>query len=342
MKTLPLIAIAGACALAGCTSGSDSPRSAAQNDPYETTNRSFYASHQVLYKNVIRPVAVFYTRSVPEPARDGLHNFLVNVDLPVTFGNDLLQGEALRSGETLARFTVNTTAGIGGVLDVAKKIGIPEHETGFADTLADYGVGEGAYLYVPVIGPTVPRELAGKVADSAFDPLTYVTYGASAFVSLGRSGATFVDKRSRGIETADAIERTSPDPYATTRLIYEKHLAAEANHTAPDSDFDGHPEDVRLALAETQPTRAASGDSPPLAAADLSAPGLPTLASADSLAPQNTGAYCAAVASARADDAAANGIEPDVQQVVYDGAYKNCAGAKIASNTGSIQLSDLQ
>jgi phospholipid-binding lipoprotein MlaA len=281
------------------------------NDPYESTNRSFFASHQVLYRNVLRPVVVFYNSAIPEPARDGIHNFLVNIDLPVTFGNDLLQGEIVRSGETLGRFAVNSTVGIGGILDVARKIGIPEHQTGFADTLADYGVGEGPYLYLPVIGPSVPRELGGKIVDAAFDPLTYVTYGASMFVSVGRTGATFVDKRARSVATVDEIEKTSSDPYATTRLLYERRLAAEANHSAPDSDFDDSPADVRLAMEKPQ------------------AP----VSSTSSSTSQDMGAQCSSVAELRANDAAAGGYDTDTQQVVHDGAYKDCLSWK-TSHTG--------
>jgi phospholipid-binding lipoprotein MlaA len=293
---------AGVWLLAGCSTGEGT----AQNDPYESTNRSFYASHQVLYKNVIRPVAVFYDNTAPEPARDGIHNFLVNIDLPVTFANDLLQAEFLRGGETLARFTVNTTVGVGGFVDMAKKIGIPEHETDFADTLADYGVGEGSYLYLPVIGPMVPRELAGKVVDSAFDPLTYVTYGASALVDLGRAGTTYLDKRARGVAVADEIESTSPDPYETTRILYEKHLAAAADYAALDADYDDHPDDVKMAVAETRMRIASTGSS------------------ADVDPPPDASTYCASVADARAEDAAANGYEDEDRQTVRDGAFKEC------------------
>jgi len=295
------VALAGVWLLAGCSTIDGT----AENDPYESTNRHFYASHQVLYKNVIRPVAVAYNDAAPEPARDGIHNFLVNIDLPVTFVNDLLQAEFLRGGETLARFTVNTTAGAGGFVDVAEKIGLPEHETDFADTLADYGVGEGPYLYLPVIGPMVPRELAGKVVDSAFDPLTYVTYGASVFVDLGRDGATYLDKRARGVAVADEIEQTSPDAYITTRILYEKHLAESADHTAPDDDFDSHSDDVRLAVEETR-TQAASGGSQVAGS------------------PPDARAYCDSVAEGRADDAAANSYGDGDRQAVRDGAYKDC------------------
>lgn len=309
---LGIAAVAIVCVVAGCSG--DASRPGLAGDPYESTNRSSFASHQVLYKNVIRPVAVFYNHAIPGPARDGIHNFLANVDLPVTFGNDLLQGEVVRSGQTLARFVVNSTAGIGGMIDVSRKIGIPEHQTGFADTMADYGVGEGPYLYVPVLGPSVPRELAGKVVDSAFDPLTYVTYGASLIVDVGRAGATYVDKRARGAATADEIEKTSRDPYATTRLLYQKHLAAEADHSSPDSDFDDHPADVRLAALQPEETSAAAA----------------------SPAPPDIGAHCSSIAELRASDAAASGYENDVQKVVHDGVYKDCMSWQTAHGGASV------
>jgi phospholipid-binding lipoprotein MlaA len=317
---MPLVAAAAIMSVvAGCSS--DSSRVA--NDPYESTNRQSYDSHLVLYRNVIRPVAVFYNHAVPEPARDGVHNFLVNIDLPVTFGNDLLQGRIVASGQTLVRFAVNSTIGVGGLIDVARRINIPEHETGFADTLASYGVDGGPYLYIPVIGPSVPRELAGKIVDVAFDPLTYVTYGASIFVSAGRQGATFVDKRARGVATVDEIEKVSSDPYATTRLLYQKHLAAEADHTAPDADFDDHPENVRLAAREASQGRMVASTSA-------------------SVAPQDTGAYCASVAQTRADDAAANGYKPDMQQVVHDGVYKDCVSWQTTHASASARTIALQ
>ncbi len=306
MEILPGMAtLATVLAVAGCSG--DTSRAGVSDDPYESANRSSFASHQILYSNVIRPVVVFYNDAVPEPARDGIHNFLVNIDLPVTFGNDLLQGKIVGGGETLARFTINSTAGIGGFVDVAQKIGIPEHETGFADTMADYGVGEGPYLYVPVIGPSVPRELAGKLVDTAFDPLTYVTYGASIFVSVGRAGATFVDKRARGAATTDEIEKISRDPYATTRTLYQKHLAAEADDSATKPDFDDEPADVRLAVQRSQETVSSGAPS-------------------DS---QDASGHCSSVAELRASDAAASGYESDMQQIVHDSVYKDCMSWRV-------------
>ena len=309
---LPLLLAAGASVLVLSACSTDSRNASAGNDPYEETNRSFFASHEALYRNVVRPIAVTYNGTVPEPARDGIHNFLVNINLPVTFGNDLLQGELARGGQTLARFAVNTTVGVGGFIDVARRVGIPEHETDFADTLADYGVGEGPYMVVPVIGPTVPRELAGKVADAAFDPLTYVTYGASLFVDLGRDGTTYLDKRARAVAMTDEIASESPDPYVTTRILYEKHLAEEADHSAPDEDFDTHEEDVQLAIAETKGTTRLASRTADGAVVSMTS------------TPQDARAYCSSVAADRANDAAANGYAPEDQQAVHDGALADC------------------
>src|ERR1700722_2138941 len=108
MKIPPVFAaVAAVCIVAGCAG--DSANSGTPDDPYESTNRSFFNSHQALYRSVIRPVTNLYTDTVPEPARDGIHNALTNADLPVTIVNDLLQGEFAGSGETIARLAVNTT-----------------------------------------------------------------------------------------------------------------------------------------------------------------------------------------------------------------------------------------
>jgi phospholipid-binding lipoprotein MlaA len=317
MKMPPVFAAAAVVWLvAGCAG--DSVNTGTPDDPYESTNRSFFNSHQALYRSVIRPVTNLYVDAVPEPARDGIHNALTNADLPVTIVNDVLQGEIVGSGETVARLAVNTTVGIGGFINVARWIGIPEHETDFGDTLAAYGVGEGPYLYLPVLGPTVPRELAGKVVDTFFDPLFYVTYANSIFVSIGRDGATYADKRARAIATTDEIDKVSDDPYAVTRLLYQKHLEAEANHTDIDSDFDDQPENVRLAAQE-------------VAAAEGTAVASDGAFVAPAASPTND-AYCATLAQSRADDADANGIDADEQQAVHDGTYKDCMTWKTAHN----------
>src|SRR5258706_7858300 len=108
--------------------------------------------------------------------RDSVRNFLNNLDSPITLANDVLQGEISRAGDTLIRVGVNSTLGLGGLVDVAKRGGYIRHSQDFGQTLAVYGVGEGPYLFVPLLGPGNPRDLVGCVADLAFDPLTHTPW----------------------------------------------------------------------------------------------------------------------------------------------------------------------
>jgi phospholipid-binding lipoprotein MlaA len=218
-----------AFAAAGCATAPNGP-GADQNDPYEAQNRKIFGLNQSLDNNFMLPVAKGYVAVVPEPARDGIHNFLVNLNVPVTFANDVLQGEVGRAGETVSRFTVNSTIGIGGLIDVAAKIGIPEHKADFGETLAVYGVGEGPYLVLPLLGPSNPRDAAGYVVDVALNPWTWISWRSSTFFKLGEDSLQIVDERSRNIETLDELERSSVDLYATLRSLYRQHRAAEINH----------------------------------------------------------------------------------------------------------------
>jgi len=185
------------------------------DDPYESANRSSFASHQILYSNVIRPVVSSTTMRSGAGAH-GIHNFLVNIDLPVTFGNDLLQGKIVGGGETLARFTINSTAGIGGFVDVAQKIGIPEHETGFADTMATM-VSVKAISLCARDRPSVARACrkACRYGIRSADIRYYVPAYSSAWAAPVQRLSTNVpvvrhNRRDRKI---------SRDPYATTRLF---------------------------------------------------------------------------------------------------------------------------
>ena len=219
--------------IAGCATA---PVGTDENDPYEATNRQVFELNQSFDRNFAKPVAVFYNDTVPEPARDGVHNFLTNLDLPVTFANDVLQGEVTRAGETLGRFTVNSTIGIGGLVDAAGKIGIPEHDADFGETLAVYGVDEGPYLVLPLVGPSNPRDAFGTVADIFLDPTTYITFRSSIYFQLARGGLDVLDLRARNVDTLDEIERSSVDLYATMRSLYRQHRQAEINHGKPNLD----------------------------------------------------------------------------------------------------------
>ena len=208
--------------------------STADNDPYEATNRDVFALNQRLDKAVALPVAEFYVSAVPEPARDGVHNFLTNLNSPVVFANDVLQGDVDHAGETLGRFGVNSTLGLAGLVDVASKMGIPGHDTDFGITLGMWGIGEGPFLMLPLIGPAPPRDLVGKVVDVFLDPLTYVSFRSKIYYDIGLGTIGIIDLRAQNIDTLESIERTSVDYYATTRNLYLQYRKAAVNRGKPD------------------------------------------------------------------------------------------------------------
>jgi phospholipid-binding lipoprotein MlaA len=213
------------------------------NDPFEGSNRFFFDVNQVLDDILLRPVAIAYRAVVPDFARDGVRNFMNNLNSPVIFANDLMQGEGDRAGTTLLRFGVNSTIGIGGLFDVAKEIGHPYHDEDFGQTLAVWGVGDGPYLYFPLMGPSSARDFTGFVVDRGLDPLTYVNWGDDdlEYVPIARTVLNVIDLRSRNIETLDDIERSSVDYYASIRSLYRQSRADSIRNGAPSQelpDFD--------------------------------------------------------------------------------------------------------
>ncbi len=203
-------------------------------DPWEDTNRDRFHAHVRLHRYVIDPVERAYIFVVPEPARMGIHNFMTNLETPVVLANDLFQGRIGGAGTTLSRFVVNSTVGVGGIFDFASRAGLPYHDNDFGATLANYGVGDYPYLLVPVIGPSNPRDLGGKVVDIFLDPLHFVALPGGILTSVGKSGVHEVDKRSYDVGQLDQLDRTSPDAYAEERAQARAKRNAEINGTDQD------------------------------------------------------------------------------------------------------------
>jgi len=221
------------CAL-GSLLGGCATSSSPDNDPYESFNRKMFAVNDTLDRNVALPASKVYVHVVPEPARDGVHNVLDNLNSPVTLANDLLQFEPKRAVQTVGRCIVNTTIGLGGLIDVATPMGIPAHEEDFGETLAIWGVGEGPYLVLPLIGPSNPRDLTGRLVDIGFDPLTYTGMRSKGWWMGSRQLLTLLDERSRNIDTLDELKKSSVDLYATMRSLYRQHRNAEIHGGKPD------------------------------------------------------------------------------------------------------------
>ena len=207
------------------------------NDPLEPTNRVFYAINNGLDTVILRPAAQAYRFVLPGPVRDGVHNVLSNLGTPVQLTNDILEGKPRRAGDTTMRFLINTTAGVLGIFDFATKWGYPTHDADFGMTLANWGVPEGPFLFLPVLGPTDPRDASGFGVDIALDPFTWIggphSTGLTAF-NWTRYGLNAVDTRERVLDAIDQIKKTALDPYATFRSLYRQHRHAQIEELRND------------------------------------------------------------------------------------------------------------
>ncbi len=194
-----------------------------RNDPYEPANRKFYALNEVIDRNALRPVAAGYRDTVPGAVRTHVHNVLANLGNPAQLTNDVLQGKPRKAGNTFMRILINTTAGVGGVFDVATGLGFPDHDTDFGLTLALWGVPSGPFLFLPVLGPNDPRDAAGFGVNITLDPLTWLSFGGSNALGTTRFLVSAVDARARVLSDTDAIDKTALDTYATYRSLYQQH-----------------------------------------------------------------------------------------------------------------------
>ncbi len=205
------------------------PAANGENDPFEKFNRKMFAFNQSLDKHIMRPVAIVYRDTLPDPFKDGIHNFLANLDMPVTVANDVLQARPKRFIQAVGRVGVNSTLGIGGFVDVATKFGIPNETADFGQTLGIYGAGEGPYLVLPFVGPKPPRDLVGGIVDQFLDPFYYVSLREKSLWMGGRTALGLVDDRYQQLQTVDKIEESSIDFYASVRNLYRQDRNAKIN-----------------------------------------------------------------------------------------------------------------
>ena len=230
-----LLVLGAALALSGCAT--KDPASLAQHDPWEQQNRAVFDFDIKLNNVVVTPVAKFYRAAVPELARDGIHNALTNLNAPVVFVNDTIQGDGTKATDTFGRFMINSTVGLAGLIDVASKVGIPYHDNDFGITLGKGGAAEGSYLVLPFVGPKPPRDLVGLGADSAMDPFNYITWNNSTLYMIIRTGMGVLDDRASTVDQVEQIERSSIDFYATTRSLYRQNRNAQIRGEAANQDL---------------------------------------------------------------------------------------------------------
>ena len=224
-----------AASLAGCATapsgGSDAAPVRAEHDPLEPLNRSLYAINDAVDRVTLKPIARGYKAVVPEFARRGVTNFSRNLFTPRSAVNNFLQGKPGPGFSELGRFIINTTLGIGGLIDIATAQGMPVYDEDFGQTLAVWGAPEGPYLFIPILGPNTLLDAASIPIDIASDPLYhYDNSSVRDKVYVLR----VIDLRMR-LLTAEALLEDSKDPYLTLRESYLQNRRFQVYDGSPPS-----------------------------------------------------------------------------------------------------------
>ena len=214
------------------------------SDPLESINRVMWDfNYDVLDTYIYRPVTQTYVDVVPTPGRKAINNFASNFTEPATVVNNLIQLNFKSSLQALFRFSVNSTFGLLGFLDVADKLGVPRDKETFSNVLGHWSVPSGPYLMIPVVGPMSSRKLVGSIVDGLYFPFTYLSFSEE----LGIDVLDALDTRESLLGQEVFIEQ-SLDPYLFVRDAYSQNEAFkvygnESKVEAPLSAPSGLPEE---------------------------------------------------------------------------------------------------
>lgn len=200
-------------------------------DPFEGANRAGYSIHQALDRALFRPAAMIYRALTPGLIGKGIHNVLVNLSEPATLANDVLQLRPKKAAHTAIRLVANSLAGWGGLMDVAGYAGLPHQNNSFGTTLGRYGLGPGPYLFIPFVGPSDARDLAGSVVDGFLDPTRLAAFPQRTRVDISLAVIDGLDLRSASDDDLKAATAGAADPYATLRSLYLQDRQGEIDGT---------------------------------------------------------------------------------------------------------------
>jgi phospholipid-binding lipoprotein MlaA len=203
-------------ALLGCAA----PVAQGINDPFEPLNRGTHKVNLALDKTLFGPGAQTYGSVVPKPVQQAVSNVADTLDLPGDIVNDILQANAEEAGINFLRLSANLTFGVFGLFDAASALGIPEKPTDFGETLHVWGVGEGPYVELPVLGPSTARDTVGTVVDVVANPVRLLVSGKDATGATVAKLFARLGDRDRYSETYESILYDSADSYAQARLLY--------------------------------------------------------------------------------------------------------------------------
>lgn len=199
-------------------------------DPLQPLNRQLFRADRAMTALVDKTPMKRVAGHAPAPARSGLANFLQNLDEPQAAANHLLQRRPGGALKAAARFVINSTVGVAGLFDVAKKLGLQPSGASFSQTLASYGIKPGAYLYLPLNGPTSVRDVVGAVVDGYAWPVSWLKLGRLPLqaMNIARTG---LERRQRDQAPSTALAAAKPAPrdsYLAVRTAYQDQLRAAA------------------------------------------------------------------------------------------------------------------
>jgi len=202
---------------------SDSQSTKDENDPIEPVNRAIFSFNNTLDEYILEPVAKGYDYVLPTPVKTGVNNFFENLGWPLYFVSDVLQLKFTQAAEHTGRFLINTTAGVGGLIDVAKEVGLERHYEDIGTAVGDWGVGEGMYVMLPFFGPSNVRDGLSRIPQVFLNPIYYIN---NPPVTTGLFVTNVVDTRRTLIDAIDAGKKGSLDYYAFVRNSYRQNRLA--------------------------------------------------------------------------------------------------------------------
>jgi len=207
-------------------------------DPYEAQNRRVHAANLALDRSLVRPASNAYGTGIPQPVRRGVGNFASNLGLPSKVVNNLLQLDLDGAVRNSFRFAFNSTIGLGGLLDPATEMGLIEEDTDFGETLYVWGVPEGNYVELPLVGPSTERHMVGRAVDLFTNPLSYAVPAPESYIGTATVLLSKVGDRYEYSSTVDSILYESEDSYAQARLLYLQNRRFELGVEVSEAEAD--------------------------------------------------------------------------------------------------------
>lgn len=209
-------------------------------DRFEVQNRKIHAVNRLMDQVVLRPVSGAYGTTLPEPVRIGVGNVDSNLSIPGSVVNDILQFNLRDALHNTLRFVVNTAIGLGGIFDPALRGGIEPRDSNFGETLHVWGIGAGAYVELPLLGPSTVRDTFGGLVDLFLDPINTLVPVPERYLAPLFAVASKVGDRYRFRNTIDSILYDSADSYAQARLWYLENRRFQLGIGADEEDlYDG-------------------------------------------------------------------------------------------------------